>query len=263
MAYVTVKMAEQVRIDIMKAKGTYVEPEVEQDDALTKFLKRFSRELTDRVPMEEEASIDTGHNYDGIRELDNNLPPWWTAMFYISIIFAVGYLYYYHLGGDGISAKEAYEQEMHQAEVDKKLQLNTVDINDANVVALTDESDLSVGKGIFMNNCISCHGPQAQGMAGLGPNLTDDYWIHGGGIHNVFKTITEGVPAKGMISWKNTLPPAAIQKVASYVLSLRGSNPPGAKAPQGDLYVPEKDSTNNAAAKTDSTATAVDSTKTK
>lgn len=263
MAYVTIKMAEQVRMDIMKAKGTYVEPVVEQDDALTKFLRRFSREMTDAVPIEQEASIDLGHDYDGIRELDNNLPPWWVAMFYISIIFGVGYIYYYHMGGGGLSAKEAYEEEMHQAEVDRKIQMNTVSINKENVTALTDESALNEGKSIFMANCISCHGGKGEGMTGLGPNLTDDYWIHGGGIHNVFNTISEGVPAKGMITWKNTLPPAAIQKVSSYVLSLRGTNPPGAKAPQGDLYVPEKDSTNNASAKADSTGTAVDSTKTK
>ncbi|MBI5916211.1 MAG: c-type cytochrome [Bacteroidetes bacterium] len=199
---------------------------------------RFSKSMTKRVPIEQEADIDLGHNYDGIRELDNKLPPWWLGMFYLSIVFAVIYLFAFHLSDIGPSSQQEYETQMEvaKAEVSAYLATQADKVDETNVTALTDEQDLSLGKSIFTANCVSCHGQLGEG--GIGPNMTDDYWIHGGGIQNMFKTIKNGVPEKGMISWSDQLRSGDMQRVASYILTLKGTNPPNPKAPQGTLYDP-------------------------
>jgi len=288
------------------------------------------------------------HDYDGIKELDNDLPPWWLYMFYLSIAFGLVYLVYFHVLGLGDSSAVEYEKEMNpnyvaaqapskslistyhspyynpkgdvspqmralfdeyigpkvgfaalMVEALKRYQNgdieklkeefersvgNAVDFNTlvkeamvrgnaseqarlkkvfpelwAEVAAggvpqaqpamaakapavksaeiktykaLMDEANLQKGKEIFVKNCVSCHGPQGQG--GIGPNLTDDYWLHGAGINNVAHTITVGVPAKGMITWRGILKEKEIEQVASYILTLHGTNPPKPKAPQGE-----------------------------
>jgi len=200
----------------------------------------FIQKLTDTVPIEEEEAILTDHDYDGIRELDNNLPPWWKYLFYVTIVFAVVYLYYYHVSATGKLQIEEYTQELAIAEKEKeaymKLAANSIDETN---VKLSDEKGIEKGQALYQQNCAACHG--AAGEGGVGPNLTDPYWIHGGGIKNVFKTIKYGVPQKGMISWKAQLSPSAMQDVASYIISIQGTNPANGKEPQGDLYTGENE----------------------
>jgi cytochrome c oxidase cbb3-type subunit 3 len=191
------------------------------------------------VPIEREGEIILHHDFDGIRELDNVLPPWWVNMFILTIIWAVGYMFYYHWGGNGPSSAEEYKMEVAEA---KKVQAVALAgkanaIDEASVTALTDSGALGEGETIFKSTCAACHGQKGEGM--VGPNFTDDYWIHGGGIKNIFKTIKYGVPDKGMISWQAQLKPSDIQKVASYILTLHGTNPPNPKAPQGTIWKEE------------------------
>ncbi|MEZ4776561.1 MAG: cbb3-type cytochrome c oxidase N-terminal domain-containing protein [Bacteroidia bacterium] len=214
------------------------------------------QKLVGAVPVSRESEIDLGHNYDGIRELDNNLPPWWKYGFYLSIVFAVVYMIYYHMSGNGWSSKKEYETEVAEANVLKEQYLQKVAnlVNETNVAVLEDAVSQENGKKIYMTNCIACHG--AQGQGGVGPNLTDQYWIHGGGISNIFKTIKYGVPEKGMISWQDQLKPKEMQEVASFILTFQGTNPPDGKAPQGDLYQPEE-SAPSPEATTDTTTVAM------
>lgn len=199
-------------------------------------LSDLLRKLSDAVPVEEEQAILTDHNYDGIHELDNNLPLWWKYMFYVSIVCAGIYIYYYHFSGYGKLQVEEYNQEVlageKEVEAYMKLSANSVDEN--NVKRLTDAKRLESGKALFLQNCAACHGKGGEG--GVGPNLTDEYWMHGGGVKNVFKTIKYGVPQKGMISWKTQLSPGNMQELASYILTLKGSHPENPKEPQGDKY---------------------------
>lgn len=207
--------------------------------------------LTDAVPVERQHEIVFDHAFDGIQELDNKLPPWWVGMFYVTIVFAVVYFTYHEVLGLGDSSAVEYEKEMAAAEEMKLARLAAlgaqVDENTATLV--TDEAALAEAKGIFIEKCAACHG--AEGQGGVGPNFTDEYWLHGGSVKDVFKVVKYGVPAKGMIAWESQLTPPQIQNIASYILSLKGTNPPNPKAPQGELYIAEAD----AAAPTDSTAT--------
>ncbi len=188
------------------------------------------------APMEKEKDILMEHDFDGIKELDNRIPPWFNYLFYGTIIFGIIYMLDYHVFKTGKLPAQEYQQEMHQAALHRaELIKSGAFVNENTVTKLTDASALSEGKDIFIANCVACHGKNAQGI--IGPNLTDQYWIHGGGIKNVFKTIKYGVPAKGMLTWEGKLNPREIQEVASYVLSLQGSNPPNAKAPQGQKWV--------------------------
>jgi cytochrome c oxidase cbb3-type subunit 3 len=190
------------------------------------------------VPKDKEQDIDLGHEYDGIRELDNSLPPWWLWLFYGTIIWAAVYLWYYHVSSKGQNQEQEYiaAMEMGEAQKAKFLASQADAVDEKTVTILTASADLTEGKEIYKANCLVCHG--ASGEGGVGPNFTDKYWIHGGSINNLFTTIKYGVPEKGMISWKSQLRPGAMQKVASYILSLQGTNPPNQKAPQGDLYDP-------------------------
>lgn len=202
---------------------------------------RWYSNLTQAVPIEKEADVMLEHNYDGIRELDNILPPWWVGMFYATIIFGVAYIGYYHFSDYGVDQATEYEMEVTQFQAAVKAylakQTDLVDENTVTVVA--DENALAMGGTIYINNCAVCHGPEGQG--GVGPNLTDAHWIHGGDVKDLFKTIKYGVPEKGMISWKAQLKAGDMQKVASYILTLQGTNPPNPKAPEGVLYTPKTD----------------------
>jgi cytochrome c oxidase cbb3-type subunit 3 len=184
------------------------------------------------------------YDYDGIQELDNRIPPWFTTLFLATIIFAVVYLLNYHVFHASKLSADEYKQELAQAELHRRILLASEgSIDEASLVALTSPEVLKAGGEIFHKYCVSCHGNFGQGL--VGPNLTDDFWIHGGGIKNVYNTIKQGVPAKGMISWQLVFTPKQIQEVASYVLTLRGTNPPGAKKPEGERYV-EADTTRKA-----------------
>lgn len=223
---------------------------------------KLVKAITGNQTAEEEEALLMDHEYDGIRELDNNLPAWWKYGFYLTIVVAVVYLFNYHVLHLSPLSVEEYRNDSIQAEKDiaeyKKNNVNAVD--ESNVVRLIDENSVAAGKGIFMSNCTPCHGTMAEGKEGLGPNLTDDYWKHKGGITNVFKSIKYGWTDKGMKSWQQDLKPLEIQQVASYVLSLRGSNPPNAKEKEGDLYLEEgQQADTTAAAVKDTAATAPDS----
>ena len=204
--------------------------------------KMFSQQMTDAVPLDHERDVLLDHDYDGIRELDNNLPPWWLYGFYLSIVIAIIYIGVQHFSSYGKNQIEEYEIEMAQAKiaVEKYLSTQADLVDETNVSLLTDEVNLGEGQAIFVANCAACHLDHGGGGPGsVGPNLTDKYWLHGGSIKDVFKTVKYGVPEKGMISWKAQLRPADMHKVSSYILSLQGTNPPGAKEPQGALYVAE------------------------
>ncbi len=266
--------------------------------------------------MSKKKDVLLDHDYDGIHELDNDLPPWWLYLFYFSIIFAVVYMLDYHVFHlSGLSADE-YQMEINpnytpsnragmnnpfrfyhspwntdkedvtpyiqkkylsytgpqnssealiveamrrsEGETLEKLKdafpemwdyLQRSGVNASaqpaalataaaeeeieEVEPLTDAASIKAGHEIFSKNCISCHGPQGQG--GIGPNLTDDYWLHGSDISHIANTITRGVPSKGMITWRGVLSKKQIHQVASFILTLHGTNPPNAKAPQGTL----------------------------
>lgn len=185
---------------------------------------------------ETEAAQDLGDDFDGIRELDNRIPPWFNYLFLATIIFAVVYMLDYHVFNISPLMEAEYMAEVQAAEIQKKIALAADGTIDENALTpLTDEVSLKFGAETFQKYCISCHGPQGGGL--VGPNLTDKYWIHGGGIKNVYNTIKMGVPAKGMISWQLVFTQKQIQQIASYVLSLQGTNPPGGKSPEGELYV--------------------------
>lgn len=203
------------------------------------FWKDQYKRWTNVVPVEKEEDIMLDHNYDGIKELDNSLPPWWVALFFVTSAFAVVYMGYFHITGKGLSSKEQYEAEVKTAEAAiAAFQAKQADkVDEANLVVLDKPGDLSAGKTIFTTNCVACHG--AMGEGGVGPNLTDKFWIHGGSITNIYQTIKNGVPEKGMISWKSQLRPADMHRVASYIMTLQGTNPPNPKEPQGDEYIPD------------------------
>ena len=201
------------------------------------WAKNVYKRLTKSREIERESEIIMDHNYDGIRELDNVLPPWWVYLFYATIVFSVVYLVRFHIIGDYDQAME-YEQEVAAAKIAieeyKKTAKDLVDVN--TVEFLSDAADLSAGKKIFTDNCVVCH--MADGGGGIGPNLTDEYWILGGGIKNVFNTISEGGrDGKGMVAWKQSLKPAEIAQVASYVLTMGGTTPANPKAPEGDIWI--------------------------
>ena len=179
------------------------------------------------------------HDYDGIKELDNNLPPWWVYLFYASIIFGVVYMVRYEvLGAD--NQEMELQKEIAQAKIDVAEYMKTAPdmMDEKTVTLLTDPADLAAGKELYTTNCAACH--RADGGGQIGPNLTDDEWILGGGIKNIFHTLVNGGrDGKGMIAWKGTLKPKEMQKVASYIISLKGSNPVDPKAPEGEVWVEE------------------------
>ena len=187
--------------------------------------------------IEKEKDILLDHNYDGIQELDNSLPPWWKYGFYLTIVVACIYLYRYHISHDGPSQQEEYAAEMQRGEEDKAAYLATSanNVDESNVVMLTDAGEIAAGKELFSKNCAACHLPDGGGV--VGPNLTDDYWLHGGSMKDVFKSIKYGWQDKGMKSWKDDFSPKQMQELASFVKSLKGTHPATPKAPQGDLYI--------------------------
>jgi hypothetical protein len=257
------------------------------------------------VVKEKDVLLD--HNYDGIMELDNDMPPWWLYLFYITIAWAGLYFIYFHVFGIGDSQHVSYMKQMDSSYTEagsgpgasgfgyqSPLYSNDIDMtprlrkqlgqfigkeisfsdliieakrkaspddlnklndifptsyvstsdfddnsqtgNDMDWTALTDETSLTIGKNVWDKNCAVCHLPDGGGS--IGPNMTDEYWIHGGSINDIIKIIMVGVPAKGMIPWNTTLSPDAIHQVSSYILTLQGTKPAKAKDRQGELYQP-------------------------
>ena len=202
----------------------------------SQWYKNLMQKLTKTTPMASEGALLLDHDYDGIKELDNDLPPWWKYLFIGSVIWGFAYFIHYEmLGGD--NQEMELKKEIAEAQIALEEYKKTApDLMDAESVTLmTDAGDLAKGKAIYEMNCAACH--KIDGGGQIGPNLTDDHWILGGGIKNVFHTIAEGGrDGKGMVAWKAMLKPTEMQQVASYVLSLQGTNPADAKAAEGDLY---------------------------
>ncbi len=251
-----------------------------------------------------EKNLMLDHDYDGIKELDNDLPPWWLYLFYLSIVFAAIYMLHFHFLGTGDSSTTEYQKEINPDYVEMKthspgygyhspwysddpeitpqlLEKFSYHVGDnvsfselilaakrrataedlavldaafpsddiiqpvakpadaaqpakpTDLEVLTDEASLAAGKAVYTANCLVCHGPEGQG--GIGPNMTDKYWVHGGDINDIVHLINVGVPAKGMIPWNKTLSQTKIHQVASFIYGLEGTNPPNQKAAEGDL----------------------------
>lgn len=205
----------------------------------SEWYQKIMKRLTKTEPLESEGQLLLDHDYDGIKELDNNLPPWWVYLFYASIVFGIVYMVRFEvLGAD--NQEMELKKEVAQAKIDVAEYMKTAPdmMDEKTVTLLTDPADLATGKEIFTTNCAACH--RADGGGQIGPNLTDEQWILGGGIKNIFHTLVNGGrDGKGMIAWKGTLKPKEMQKVASYIISLKGSNPADSKAPEGEIWVDE------------------------
>lgn len=215
-------------------------PETETKPVLKPLLTKFYGRLVDAAPVEKEKDILLDHDYDGIKELDNNLPPWWKYLFYVTIVFGIVYMIDYHVLHSSKLQEAEYLEEVKLAELEKANLFGGKMVDENTVQLLKDPIDLASGRATFNKLCVVCHGAKGEGL--VGPNLTDDYWIHGGGIKNVFTTIKNGVPEKGMVSWKTQLTPAQMEEVGSFIISLRGTNPPNAKPPQGNIWSEKTDS---------------------
>jgi len=198
--------------------------------------ERLMQKLNASVPVEQEKDIDLGHSYDGIRELDNHLPPWWKWLFYATIAWSAVYLVVYHISSNLPLSHDEYQDEIAAADIEKKRFLASqpqlaIDLDKLEYNA--DAEILARGEKIYTVNCVPCHRNDGGGNT-IGPNLTDVYWIHGGTVKNVFSTVNTGFVEKGMPAWGKTMSQGDVRDVTFFVLSLQGTNPANAKAPQGD-----------------------------
>lgn len=203
---------------------------------LAAWWSRMDKKIfTKAVSVEKEADVLLDHDYDGIQELDNALPPWWKYGFYFTIVVGFIYLLNFHVFGIGKNPTEEYHAEMESARIQKeRYEANNKDRVDENNVPMADAVGIKEGEKLFETNCVACH---LKGGAGsVGPNLTDDYWMHKGSLNDIYNTIKVGYPDKGMQSWSSQFNPKQISYLASYIKSLRGTNPPNAKEAQGELF---------------------------
>lgn len=191
-------------------------------------------EINDKNPVEKDEltgdKLLAGHDYDNIRELDNRLPKWWLWLFIITIVYAVIYVFVFDVIKIAPHQEAEYAKEMEAAAsltpAPQAMVFDTV------LAPITDQAGLDAGKALFDKNCVVCHKAQGQGL--VGPNLTDNFSIHGCRYFDVLTVIANGVPEKGMIAWKAQFTKDQVMQVASYTLTLKGTNPPDPKAPQGD-----------------------------
>ena len=211
---------------------------------------KFAQSMNASVPVEQEKNIELDHSYDGIKELDNHLPPWWKWLFYGTIGWAIVYVVIFHFSASLPLPEEEYQIEIAQAEEEArqlKARQPQVAIDESNLQFTADPAMIEKGKTVFSNNpCGSCHRNDGAGNT-IGPNLTDEYWIHGGDVKSIFNTIKNGAVDKGMPAWGKAMSQQDLRDVTFYILSLQGTNPLDAKAPQGELF---KETTS---VKTDST----------
>ncbi|KAB2813610.1 cbb3-type cytochrome c oxidase N-terminal domain-containing protein [Phaeocystidibacter luteus] len=234
-SFAVVKNALDVMKEVsLKAQGRWEEVQEKEAEESSQIMQA----LTAAVPIERENEILTDHDYDGIQELDNRLPPWWLYGFYVSIIFAVVYLIRFHVTGDGMNSQEELAAEYAAFEAEQKAALSSgaiVELNADELEPITSMGELAFAEDIFTSVCASCH--KADGGGSTGPNLTDEYWKHGGGISNVYTTIKEGVAGTSMAPWGTRYSDEKIHQIASYVLMLQGTNPPDALPADGELWV--------------------------
>ena len=220
-------------------KNGLVATNIQNHTTFKTWIQGILHAWTKAKPIAQEGEIILDHNYDGIKELDNSLPPWWIYMFYATIVFAVVYLVRFEVL-DGDNQITEYNKAVTAAKSSlKEYKATATDIIDISTVTLlTDQKDLNRGKAVYNLNCAACH--MADGGGGIGPNLVDEYWVLGGGTKNVFATISNGGrDGKGMIAWKKTLKPKDIAKVSSYILSLQGKTPANPKKAEGELWKEE------------------------
>lgn len=234
LAYYSVKrafdtIAKKMRPELQTEEVEESTLAVESQSAFAKWYQNFAG----LKPMSKEKDMLLDHEYDGIKELDNSLPPWWLYGFYVTIFIAVGYLFHYHILGTGKLQLEEYKSEIANAEASVAAYFEKMGgmVDETNVTLVEEDARLANGRKIYQANCVACHA--ADGGGGVGPNLADEYWIHGGTINEVFKIIKYGAAEKGMIAWKDLLGPADMQDVASYVLGFQGTEPANPKDPQG------------------------------
>src|SRR5690606_26369783 len=195
---------------------------------------RLVEKLNAAVPVEQEKNIELDHNFDGIKELDNHLPPWWKWLFYGTIGWSVIYIIVFHFMNSLPLSAEEYENEMaiaQQEAIKRKASSPQVEIDEASLQYAADPAILEKGKKVFMNNsCGACHRNDGGGNT-IGPNLTDEYWLHGGDVKSIYTTIKNGVVEKGMPAWGKSMSPEDVRDVTFFVISLKGTNPENAKAP--------------------------------
>ena len=185
--------------------------------------------------MSDDKNLLMDHEYDGIQELDNKMPQWWVTMFILTFIFAIAYMFYYHVAKVGDLQLQEYANEFKddgKGGGSKKSQ----DFVKGELFAPSpdDKEQIAKGNKVFQANCASCH--RADGGGSVGPNLTDDKWLHGGAFTDIVWTIVNGVPEKGMLSWQKILSKDDIIATANYIRSIQGTNPPNPKEPQGDVW---------------------------
>lgn len=228
-----------VTIALQNFVKVLLKPKEQEDSAYTQAMegRTFWQKFWSLKPLSMEKDMMIEHEFDGIAELDNPTPPWFMYLFYSTIVFAVIYLFAFHIVGNGQIMTNEYSEEIAVADKahEQYMKKFANSVNENNVKVLTDAKSLEDGSKIYTQNCVACHGDKGQGI--VGPNLTDEFWLHGGSTKDIFHTITEGVPEKGMISWKKSLNPIQVQHVVSYITTLQGTKPANAKEPQGDKYV--------------------------
>lgn len=232
-----VAMRTMLRMHVKEDKITEtVTIKAKKDEENISFWNRFWNRFHQAVPVTKEQTVATDHVYDGIKELDNRLPSWWLYGFYVTIIFSAVYMLNYHVFGTGANQHEEFETDLQKAKEEVQSYLASLDnIMDENTVTLaTEAADIAEGEAIYQASCAVCHANDGGG--GVGPNFTDNYWLHGGDIKSIFKVIKYGVPEKGMISWEAQLSPKKIQQVASYIYAMEGTIPENPKEPQGELF---------------------------
>lgn len=174
------------------------------------------------------------HVYDGIEEHDNNLPNWWLFILWTTLVFGAGYWFWFHIAE--LSPGQLGEYAAESAEHAQRMASNTPASDELLLKLVKDPTSLEGGKAVFQANCAACHGAQGQGL--IGPNLTDGFWLHGAGPMAIHKVVAEGAVAKGMPAWERTLGAERVKAVTAYVLTLKGTNAPGGKAPQGEPEQP-------------------------
>lgn len=217
-------------------KAVVLPPALKEKSKKLAFWKIWWDKMNNSVEIENEKDVQLDHDYDGIKELDNALPPWWVYGFYLTIVFAGIYVWRYHIAGTAPLQIQELKNDLAQAEIQQALynEQNAAKVDENTITYTADAGMIAEGSKLFAKNCVACHA--ADGGGGTGPNLTDEYWKHGGDIKDIFRTISKGVPEMGMIAWGGILTAKDVANLANYIKSIKGSKTAAPKAPEGTLY---------------------------